>query len=38
MEQLLLHPEQRKVLVDDPAKIPTAIEEMLRWVSPIKKK
>lgn len=36
MEQLLLHPEQRKLLIDDPAKIPTAVEEMLRWVSPIK--
>jgi cytochrome P450 family 142 subfamily A polypeptide 1 len=36
MEQLLLHPEQRKLLADDPAKIPTAVEEMLRWVSPIK--
>ena len=36
MEQLLLHPEQRKLLVDDPAKIPIAVEEMLRWVSPIK--
>ena len=36
MEQLLLHPEQRKLLADDPEKIPTAIEEMLRWVSPIK--
>ena len=31
-----LHPEQRKLLVDDPAKIPVAVEEMLRWVSPIK--
>ncbi|HVJ97068.1 MAG TPA: cytochrome P450, partial [Acidimicrobiia bacterium] len=36
MEQLLLHPEQRQLLVDDPTKIPTAVEEMLRWVSPIK--
>jgi cholest-4-en-3-one 26-monooxygenase len=36
MEQLLLHPEQRQLLVNDPAQIPTAIEEMLRWVSPIK--
>src|SRR5690349_3926665 len=36
MEQLLLHPEQRKLLVDDPARIETAVEEMLRWVSPIK--
>jgi cytochrome P450 family 142 subfamily A polypeptide 1 len=36
MEQLLLHPEQRQVLLDDRSKIPTAVEEMLRWVSPIK--
>jgi cholest-4-en-3-one 26-monooxygenase len=36
MEQLLLHPDQRAILVDDPAKITTAVEEMLRWVTPIK--
>jgi cholest-4-en-3-one 26-monooxygenase len=36
MEQLLLHPEQRKLLASDPAKITVAVEEMLRWVSPIK--
>jgi len=36
MEQLLLHPDQRQLLIDDPSKIPTAVEEMLRWVSPIK--
>jgi cytochrome P450 family 142 subfamily A polypeptide 1 len=36
VEQLLLHPEQRKLLVDDPSKIATAVEEMLRWVTPIK--
>jgi cytochrome P450 family 142 subfamily A polypeptide 1 len=36
MEQLLLHPDQRRILLDDPAKIPTAVEEMLRWVTPIK--
>ena len=36
MYQLLLHPEQRAALTADPAgKLPTAIEEMLRWVSPI---
>src|SRR5262249_19806778 len=34
--QLLLHPDQRKLLVDDPSKITVAVEEMLRWVSPIK--
>jgi cytochrome P450 family 142 subfamily A polypeptide 1 len=34
--QLFRHPEQRRRLIDDPAAIPTAVEEMLRWVSPIK--
>jgi cytochrome P450 family 142 subfamily A polypeptide 1 len=36
MYQLLLHPEQKQALVDDPSAIPVAVEEMLRWVSPIK--
>jgi cytochrome P450 family 142 subfamily A polypeptide 1 len=36
VEQLLLHPDQRRLLVDDPSKIPVAVEEMLRWVTPIK--
>jgi cytochrome P450 len=27
--------DQRKLLVDDPALLPTAVEELLRWVSPI---
>jgi cholest-4-en-3-one 26-monooxygenase len=35
MYQLLLHPEQRAALAADPARIPAAVEEMLRWVSPI---
>jgi cytochrome P450 family 142 subfamily A polypeptide 1 len=35
MHQLLLHPEQRDALAREPAKIPNAVEEMLRWVSPI---
>jgi cytochrome P450 family 142 subfamily A polypeptide 1 len=35
MYQLLIHPEQRAALASDPARIPTAVEEMLRWVSPI---
>jgi cytochrome P450 family 142 subfamily A polypeptide 1 len=35
MYQLLLHPEQREMLRRDPTRIPTAVEEMLRWVSPI---
>lgn len=33
---LLQHPEQLQMLLDDPTKIPLAVEEMLRWVSPIK--
>ena len=33
---MILHPDQKQKLVDDPALIPTAVEEMLRWVSPIK--
>jgi cytochrome P450 family 142 subfamily A polypeptide 1 len=36
MEQLMLHPEQRNLLLEDPSKITVAVEEMLRWVTPIK--
>ncbi|MDQ1373763.1 MAG: cholest-4-en-3-one 26-monooxygenase, partial [Actinomycetota bacterium] len=36
MYQLLLDPERRQRLVEDPSAIPVAVEEMLRWVSPIK--
>jgi cytochrome P450 family 142 subfamily A polypeptide 1 len=36
MYQLLANPDQKHKLVHDPSKIPTAVEEMLRWVSPIK--
>jgi cytochrome P450 len=32
---LAQHPEQRQSIVDDPALIPAAIEEMLRWESPV---
>ena len=35
MYQLLKHPDQRRLLARDPSKIPAAVEEMLRWVSPI---
>jgi cytochrome P450 family 142 subfamily A polypeptide 1 len=35
-EELLAHPEQVKQLAADPSLLPTAVEEMLRWVSPIK--
>jgi cholest-4-en-3-one 26-monooxygenase len=29
------HPEQRKRLLDDPSLIPSAVEEILRWVTPV---
>ena len=36
MEQLLLHPDQRRALRADRTRPALAVEEMLRWVSPIK--
>jgi cytochrome P450 family 142 subfamily A polypeptide 1 len=36
MEQLMRHPDQQASLVRNPDGIPAAIEEMLRWSSPIK--
>ena len=36
LEVLLQHPEQKAALLADPARLPSAVEEMLRWVSPIK--
>lgn len=32
---LARHPDQRQVLVDDPSVIPSAVEELLRWESPV---
>ncbi|MGA9678743.1 MAG: cytochrome P450 [Mycobacterium sp.] len=32
---LIEQPEQRRLLVDDPSLIPGAVEEMLRWNSPV---
>jgi len=32
---LAQHPDQRQLLVDDPALIPAAIEELLRWETPV---
>lgn len=32
---LIEHPDQCRLLVDDPALIPGAVEEMLRWNSPV---
>jgi cholest-4-en-3-one 26-monooxygenase len=36
MHVLLEHPDQLARLRDDPSLLPSAVEEMLRWVSPIK--
>jgi len=35
MYELLRHPEQYRRLTAEPAGVPMAVEEMLRWVSPI---
>lgn len=35
MDALLAHPEQRAILTADLDHLPTAIEEMLRWTSPV---
>jgi len=35
VEALARHPDQRALLVEDPSHIPGAVEEMLRWVTPI---
>jgi cytochrome P450 len=32
---LAQHPDQRRRLVDDPSRIPHAVEEMLRWETPV---
>ncbi|MGE5290903.1 MAG: cytochrome P450 [Micromonosporaceae bacterium] len=34
--QLFTHRDQLRLLIDDPGKIPAAVEEMIRWVTPIK--
>ena len=36
MEALIRNPGERQKLIDDPKKIPTAVEELLRFVTPIK--
>jgi len=35
IDAMIRHPEQRAKLVADPSLMPTAIEEVLRWTSPI---
>ena len=32
---LAAHPEERRQLVDDPSLVPSAVEELLRWESPV---
>ncbi|WP_077090638.1 cytochrome P450 [Mycobacterium rhizamassiliense] len=34
-QALIAHPEQRRLLAQDPGRIPLAVEEMLRWNSPV---
>jgi cytochrome P450 len=33
--RLAQHPEERRQIVDDPAVIPSAVEELLRWETPV---
>jgi cholest-4-en-3-one 26-monooxygenase len=35
IEALLRHPDQKQKLIDDPTLIPSAVEESLRWVTPV---
>ena len=35
MLHLALHPDRRRALVEDPSLIPNAVEELLRWESPV---
>ncbi|WP_433143557.1 cytochrome P450 [Actinomadura nitritigenes] len=36
LQALIEHPEQRKRLADDPGLMPLAVDEMIRWVTPVK--
>ncbi len=35
LHTLIQHPEQYRMLVDDPSLVPSATEEILRWASPV---
>jgi cholest-4-en-3-one 26-monooxygenase len=35
IEALLRDPSQRQILIEDPSKIPSAVEECIRWVTPV---
>lgn len=35
MLALMEHPKERRRLLDDPSLLPSAVEEMLRWVTPV---
>jgi cytochrome P450 len=35
MQALLAHPEQLRLLHDEPERIPVAVEEILRWATPV---
>jgi len=36
LEALIRNPEQMQALKDDPAKIPNAVNEIIRWVTPVR--
>lgn len=36
IEAQLRHPQEHRKVLEDPALLPSAVEEMLRWVSPVK--
>jgi len=36
LHALIEHPDQLERLKDDPSLVPSAVEEMIRWVSPVK--
>jgi cytochrome P450 family 142 subfamily A polypeptide 1 len=35
IDTFIRHPEQRQLLRDEPERIPTAVEELIRWTTPI---